>query len=119
MSRLNSSSELKFVYGYITEVSEIENQSFYVVKVRTENSLASFETSVPMIPLDQTPEELSSLYGPPSALLGRRVKVEFTGANFSSGVAKIVTGSRLRDETGFNTNKTRPFRYAVAGGGKV
>lgn len=111
--------QIKFIYGYIRDVLQIENQEIYTVRISTEDTMEEIDSNLSAIPLDQTPEELSSLYGPPSSLIGRRVRVEYTSNSYADGVARIVADFEMRDQTSFNTNKTRAFRYAVAGGGGI
>ena len=79
---------IKSMYGYIQEVwqTDQDEDEYYIVRVSREGGIGVVDTNLPVIPLEQTVEELSSLYGPPSALIGRRVRVIYTGRDFTDGV---------------------------------
>lgn len=116
---LDPNVPIKCTYGHITEVFPADGveEEYYIVQVSLENSVLQDETEVPMIPIEQTVEELSALYGPPSAIIGRRVRIEYTGRDYKSGIARIVSDLIPGGGTQMNKIKSRGFKYAVPGKG--
>lgn len=116
---LDEGYPIKCVYAYIEDVFPADGQEeeFYIVSVSREGTIHHEETEAPIIPLEQTVEELSMLYGAPSALIGRRVRIEYTGRDYTSGVARVVADSIPGGGTQMNKIESRGFRYAVPGSG--
>lgn len=116
---LDTGVPIKCTYGYIDDIFPAEGleEEFYIIKVSLESSVHPTSSEVPMIPIEQTVEELSALYGPPSALIGRRVRIEYTGRDYTSGVARIVSDIVPGGGTAMNQINSRGFRYAVPGKG--
>ena len=114
---LDEGIPIKCVYGYITNIylAEGEEDEYYVVGVEREGTTAPDGTPYPTIPMEQTVEELSSLYGPPSSLVGRRVRVDYTGRTFHSGIARVVSERFPGGGTNMNELPGRGFRYAIPG----
>jgi hypothetical protein len=108
---------LQTVYGHIVEMLNLDDQDFYMPLVVLEQSSFAPGSSLNYIPLDDTPEQLAANYGAPRDLIGLRVRIEYFGNSWRTGVAKVVSG-RSRQPVGNLTEvPSRGFRYAVAGGG--
>lgn len=116
---LDTNVPIKCTYGFIEDIfpaSGLEEE-FYIIKVILEATVYHEACEAPMIPMEQTVEELSALYGPPSALIGRRVRIEYTGRDYKSGVARVVADRIPGGGTEMNQINSRGFRYAVPGSG--
>jgi hypothetical protein len=119
VSNIRQDRRIKAIYGYIMEVLNIEEEDYYIPLVALENHALPVDTQCHYIPLDETPEQLASNYGEPRDLIGLRVRVEYYGTRWRTGVARIVPG-RTRRPVGTATEiPSRGFRFAVAGGGSV
>jgi hypothetical protein len=110
---------IKCMYGYIHDVMSSDNEKtrneYYIVRVIVEG-IEVIDTNIAAIPLEQTAEELTALYGPPESLIGRRVRIDYTGDNFADGVARVVAPIIPNEGQAMNDSKTRGFQYALAGG---
>jgi len=113
---------VKVVYGYITDIytgdEEEEQDDYYIVQIQRENTVNPTNSDYEYIALEQTPEELAALYGAPSDLIGKRVRVDYTGRDFRSGTARIVADVVPRGGQSLTEIESRGFRYAVPGEGR-
>jgi len=108
---------LRMEYGWIVDVLELpdEENEHYVVAVQRERSNFPSEMSTAIIPLEQTAEELASLYGAPEDLIGRRVRIEYAGISIREGICRVVHSGRPERRRGTTEVENRGFRYAVPG----
>jgi hypothetical protein len=106
-------------FGYIVDVLTSDDEAFYVAVVMREISSPQMpaDSNPIMCPLGHPIEELTSLYGEPEALIGRRVMIEYVGSNWGGGVARL-TLPRVPTSIGTAMElPSRGFRHAVAGSG--
>lgn len=106
-------------YGRIMDILTNEEAEYYVVLVAKERSLHGPESKCAILPLGHTLEELTSNFGTPKDLVGRRVRVEFFGNSWRRGIAYLAFDTSLQGVGTAMELPSRGFRYAVAGGGSV
>jgi hypothetical protein len=116
---LEEDKTISAVYGYIIDILSIDDQDFYIPLVAPERTVFSADSQSHYIPLDEHFGQLAATYGSPRDLKGLRVRVEYYGTKWNTGVARIVV-DRNRQPVGNSMEvPSRGFRFAVAGGGKI
>jgi len=122
ISRQESPSQvesLNTIYGHIIDIFTTGEDDYYVPLVTLESSSFPAETNIAFVPLDESNEQLAATYGSPRDIIGLRVRIEYRGIQWMSGIARIAP-EKDRVPVGNATSiPSRGFRYAVAGGGKV
>lgn len=108
--------QLNVEYGYVVGVGSTDENPRYLVLVKKEFSYGVDGAPV-LIPVEEPAEVLASTYGRPEDLIGQRVRVEYFGTNWRTGVARIVPSRDIPSRPGLTDIPSRGFRYAVAGGG--
>lgn len=111
--------KIKSVYGYILDILNMNDEPYYIALVGPEETYYPVDTQCEYIPLEESPTRLASAYGPPEALIGLRVRVEYYGMRWRTGVARIVPGRNPEATGNLSEMPTRGFRFAVAGGGGI
>jgi hypothetical protein len=120
-SRISSGTtdtRVKAEYGYIVDIiapSPEEDNQYYIAEVAKENSALPSDIYTAIVHMEQTPQELASLYGTPRDLIGLRVRIDYTGNDFRSGVARVVSGRAPTAMGGFTEVRSRGFRHARPG----
>lgn len=108
--------QLNIEYGYIVGVGSPDESPRYLVLVRKEFS-HGIDGAPVLIPVEEPAEVLASTFGRPEDLIGQRVRVEYFGSNWRTGVARIVPGRDVPSRPGLTEIPGRGFRYAIAGSG--
>jgi len=119
VDRVTQDRTIRAIYGHIVDMLNMDDQDYYIALVAPEESNFSVDIMSHYIPIDESTESLAANYGPPEDLIGLRVRVDYYGTAWRSGVAHIVP-SRNRVPPG-NTSEMprRGFRFAIAGGGGI
>jgi hypothetical protein len=116
---LEEDTRISAIYGHIIDVLSINGQDFYIPLVALERTVFGVDSQSHYIPLDETDAQLAATYGTPRDLKGNRVRIEYYGQKWNSGVARIVPGRGRQPSGNITEIPSRGFRYAVAGGGSL
>jgi len=123
VSRMSDHNEIdktiRAVYGHVVDILRQNDDEFYIPLVALEGSMLPADLMCHYIPMEEPEEQLAASYGEPANLIGLRVRVEYYGINWRSGVARVVPSRSRRPVGNLTEVPTRGFRYAVAGGGSV
>ena len=107
------------IFGHIVEIASIDEEDQYLVLVLPEGAILSAEFYAAFLPLEDRPDILASNYGTPRDLIGRRVRIDYYGLDWTKGLARIITNRRVESPGNTIEMPARSFRFAVAGGGAV
>jgi hypothetical protein len=119
VDRVEQNRSINAIYGHIINTLDIDEQQYYIALVALEETSFDIDLQCSYIPLEESHEQLSANYGSPRDLIGLRVRVEYYGSSWKTGVAHIVP-ERNRQPVGNTTEiPARGFRFAVAGGGSI
>ncbi len=116
---VEQSRSLNAIYGHIVEILTIDDRDYYIPLVVPEETIFPVDTQSEYIPLEENAGSLSSNFGKPRDLIGLRVRVEYYGARWRTGVARIISPRRPAATGNESEVPSRGFRFAVAGGGSV
>lgn len=119
VEHIEQDRRIKAIYGHIIDVLNMNDNPYYIVLVGPEETYYPVDTQCEYIPLEESPSRLAAAYGEPSELIGLRVRVEYYGMRWRTGVARIVSGRNPEPTGNLTEVPTRGFRFAVAGGGSV
>jgi len=116
---------VRIVYGYIVDMvgidgpydEESEDPVYYLPLVAKEDDNYHFEVTTSPLRFADPPDMLAMNYGTPSDLIGRRVKIEYTGNHWEAGVCTVVEGRRISTAQSILEVPSRGFRYAPPGSG--
>lgn len=109
------SRRLNVEYAYIVGIAATEEEPRYMVLVKKEFCLGSVSEQPAIVPMEEPPEVLAASFGRPEDLIGQRVRIEYFGSNWKTGIARIVTGRDIPSRPNLTDIPSRGFRYAVAG----
>jgi len=110
---------LNVEFGFIVDIIADEEETYYLAIVAKERGVLPADSELAMLPLAHTVEELTSLYGSPQDVIGRRVRIEYRSHNWRRGICFLTAGQAIRGASRAMEVPSRGFRYAVAGGGSV
>jgi len=106
-------------FGFILSIVEDQDDTYYIAIVAKEMNSLQADSQLAIMPIGHTIEELSSLFGEPSDLIGRRVRIEYRGGNWRTGMCRLAAPVVQGSVGTAMEVPSRGFRYAVAGGGSV
>lgn len=108
---------VQYSFGTIVGIRREGSQAFYEVQVRPDRDQVS-PARFKYIPLIDETEVIAASYGSPEDLIGRRVRIEYRGAHWSQGTAKLVRETNRRTDVSANLEtSTQPFTFAPPGSG--
>jgi hypothetical protein len=114
-----SDNALRVVRGYILQIVSLGEDRYYKVLVALEGARAGQAVkNARVVTIEEPGEHLAATFGEPEDLIGRRVRIEYTGGNWWRGVARVIP--QQNEALGESLDlPSRGFRYAVAGGGSI
>jgi hypothetical protein len=108
------------IYGHIVGILPNEEEEIrYIAMVAPDRTNLPATTQIRPLPLEDHDQTLASNFGRPSDLIGMRVRIEYYGSNWESGIARIVPPRERQPVGNLSEVPSRGFRFAVAGGGSI